>query len=177
MDFKQFSMMAVIALMISGLALAQTIKAPSLVEITPENKEFTVKVTNDSNKPSTISILFSSPMDYDIQPTPVSIPAFTTQSFKIKFSPDNSQSNQSFEGTIIATVGDSAVKKSIEVSISGDFSKKQGQSGSTGFFALPSLGNLSWDQILDILLVIIIVILAIALFARLVNRGKKQGEF
>ncbi|MDO8646865.1 MAG: hypothetical protein Q7R70_00425 [Candidatus Diapherotrites archaeon] len=177
MDFKQFSMMAVIALMISGLALAQTIKAPSLVEITPENKEFTVKVTNDSNKPGTISILFSSPMDYDIQPTPVSIQAFTTQSFKIKLSPDNSQSNQSFEGTIIATIGDSASKKSIEVSISGDFSKKQGQSGSTGFFALPSLGNLSWDQILDILLVIIIVILAIALFARLVNRGKKQGEF
>lgn len=170
-------MMAVIALMISGLALAQTIKAPSLVEITPENKEFTVKVTNDSNKPGTISILFSSPMDYDIQPTPVSIQAFTTQSFKIKLSPDNSQSNQSFEGTIIATIGDSASKKSIEVSISGDFSKKQGQSGSTGFFALPSLGNLSWDQILDILLVIIIVILAIALFARLVNRGKKQGEF
>ena len=177
MDFKQFSMLAVIALMISGLALAQAIKAPSLVEITPESKEFTVKVTNDSNKANYVSILFSSPMDYDIEPTPINIPAFTTQSFKIKLAPNNSQSNQSFEGTIIATVGDSTGKKSIEVSISGDFSKKQGQSGGTGFFALPSLGNLSWDQILDILLIVIIVILAIALFARLVNRGKKQGEF
>ena len=61
-------------------------------------------------------------------------------------------------------------KKEIEISI-GDFSSA---AGTTGFFVLPSLAEISAEQAIDAVLVIIIIVLAIALIARIVNRSRKK---
>jgi len=167
---KKAIVLLLAVLLVSGIAAAQAIKAPSKVEITQQGKSFQVTLYNDSETSQLVSLSLLSPIAFKVEPTPLSIPASSSQKFTITLLPEKSQSNQTLKATILAGIGNFDEKKEIEISI-GDFSSA---AGTTGFFVLPSLAEISAEQAIDAVLVIIIIVLAIALIARIINRSKKK---
>lgn len=173
MNFERaFQTLLIAILVFSSIALAQSVRAPASFELTPDAKEFSIKVSNDSGTAQLVSISWSSPIGYNVEPIPTSLPAFSSQTFKIKLLPTKDQSNQTIQTTMRVSVGSVETEKKIEVVI-GDFSKKS--ASTTGFFALPSLGSL--EQVADWILIVIIIILVIAIVVRLANRKRKQEVF
>jgi len=169
---RAFQTLLIAILVFSSIALAQSVRAPASFELTPDSKEFTIKASNDSDTAQLVSISWSSPIGYNVEPVPTSLPAYSTQTFKINLSPTKEQSNQTIQTTLRVSVGSTEVEKKIELAI-GDFSKKS--ASTTGFFVLPAIKNLG--EIADWVLIAIIIILVLAVAVRLANRKRKQEVF
>ena len=162
--FLKRAIIALAFLAIFSTAFA-AINAPQSVKINSSSDSFDVVVFNDSGKAQTAIVqLFAPGIQYSVSPDFASLEAGQSGSFTITIIDFESFSGRNLSGTIVATLG-SEQRKTIGLEFANE-SNALATGATFAFLPISGISPIDWG------LIIIILILAIALFARVIHRIK-----
>ena len=174
---KNVVLVAMAVLLWSTLA-AGAIAAPDTVTISAETT-FQVRVQNAQDVPVNARLELAGPLEYRVSPDVAPISMFEEALFTVTLPYPEGRENTAISETLYAYLEDVTEQKTIDFAIQKRAAQGAGAEPAGGDNAdgtATSLAGLGGFSLLDGALVVIVIVLAIALFTRVRHRMQGNGQ-
>lgn len=170
----------VMLILLSTSCFAASVSAPATIIVQQEQKQVSISITNSSDaETAEYQVGFSGLFESVLTPSSGNIAAGETVSLALTIMPDERLEGSSYDIVLEASVGEEKIFKNIRVIFKEAVKEGAGEEttseGNTALFSLAGIGSgigmfFSFENVLNIVLIVAAAILLIAFIARFVKR-------